>query len=63
MPNLSSFREWDDALIQEVYDKVLWQEWQERPEAADFPDKVPANMRMVLRMVDVLIQHRMKEGS
>jgi hypothetical protein len=49
----------DDELIQLAYAAVRNQEVQERIEGQDLPEKVPVNTRMILRMVDMLIQLRM----
>lgn len=53
--------EWSDWVIQEVYARVRDREREERIGAIDLPEKVPENIRMILRMVDLLIQERLKK--
>lgn len=53
----------DDELIQLAYVVVRNQEVQERIEGEDLPEKVPVNTRMILRMVDLIIQLRLEGGK
>jgi hypothetical protein len=53
----------DDYLIQQAYALVRNQEMVERVEMQDLPEVIQPNTRMLLRMVDVLIQLQKERGQ